>query len=308
MKIIIAGGSGLIGRALTESLAADGHRVLILGRNPAKVKNLPTGAKALHWDGRTLGPWAEELESTDAVVNLAGASIMGEGLVPNLWTKSRKNLIVQSRLNAGTALLNALKATTNKPSVLIQSSAIGYYGPRDETKLDEQSKPAKDFLAQTCVAWEASTKEVEQLGMRHVIIRTGLFFSPNGGVFPLLALPFKLFVGNSFGDGRQYYSWIYVVDHIAALRHLLENKLASGPYNLTAPNPVTNKELARTLGKVLRRPSFFVLPAFLMKLILGELSTAILDGQRVIPKRLQTDGFSFAHPTLESALHDLLNN
>jgi uncharacterized protein (TIGR01777 family) len=306
MKVIIAGGSGLIGRALTESLATDGHSVIILSRNIANVNKMPGSAKAIYWDGHSVGPWAAELERADAIVNLAGASIMGEGLVPNLWTKSRKNLIVQSRLNAGTALLNALKTTKKKPAVLIQSSAIGYYGPRDDAKLDEQIEPGNDFLAQTCIAWEASTKEVEHLNMRHVIIRTGLFFSAKGGVFPLLALPFKLFVGNSFGDGRQYYSWIHVDDHIAAIRFLLDNKSASGPYNLTSPNPVTNKELAQTLGKVMRRPSFFVLPAFLMKLLLGELSTTILDGQRVLPMRLQADGFSFTQKDINSAIKSLI--
>lgn len=306
MKVIVAGGSGLIGRALSETLAADGHSVFILSRSPEKVLHLPTGAQALAWDGRTVQAWAQHLESADAIVNLAGASLKGDGFLPSRWTKRRKQLIRESRLNAGSILVKAIQAASQKPRLFIQSSAIGYYGPRDDTKLNEESPAADDFLARICIEWEDSTKAVEELGLRRIIVRTGLPLTPKGGAFPLLALPFKLFLGNTFGNGRQYYSWIHFDDYIAALRFLLESETASGAYNLTAPQPVRNREFAQTLGRVMRRPSFFPLPAFALKLALGEVSTVVLDGQRVLPHRLEADGFTFHYPELELALEDLL--
>lgn len=308
MKVIIAGGSGLIGRALTESLAGDGHRVVILSRSPHKVADLPEGAQAVAWDGRTVQTWAERLEGADAIVNLAGASLKGDGFIPSRWTERRKQLIRDSRLNAGTALVEAVKAAARKPRLFIQSSAIGYYGPRDDSELSEDSPAGDDFLAQLCMDWENSTRPVEEIGLRRIIIRTGLPLTLKGGAFLLLVLPFKFFVGNTFGSGRQYYSWIHFDDYIAALRFLLESADASGIYNITAPNPVTNRQFARTLGRVMRRPSFFPLPAFALKLALGEVSTVVLDGQRVLPQRLQAEGFSFRYPELESAFEDLLKH
>jgi len=306
MKVIIAGGTGLIGRALTESLARDGHSIIILSRSPENIIDLPKGAKVVAWDGRTVEAWAEQLENADAIVNLAGASLSGEGFLPSRWTKHRKQVIRESRLNAGSTLVAALHNSSRKPGLLIQSSAIGYYGPQDDKEISEDSPAADDFLASICVDWEESTRAVEDLGLRRVVIRTGLPLTTKGGAFPLLVLPFKLFLGNTFGDGRQYYSWIHFDDYIAALRFLLESSEASGVYNLTAPNPVSNRIFAQTLGRVMRRPSFFPLPAFALKLALGEVSTVVLDGQRVLPKHLLAEGFSFDFPDLQLAFEDLL--
>jgi len=306
MKTVIAGGSGLIGRALAENSARDGHQVIILSRHPENVIDLPKEVVTVAWDGRTVGDWATHLEDADAIVNLAGASLSGEGFLPSRWTMPRKQQIRDSRINAGLALVNALKSISRKPRLLLQSSAIGIYGPQDDTELSEDSLAADDFLASICLDWEESTKAVEELGLRRIVIRTGLPLTTKGGAFPLLMLPFKLFLGNTFGDGRQYYSWIHFHDYIAALRFLLKSPGASGVYNLTAPNPVSNRQFAQTLGRVMRRPSFFPLPAFALKLALGEVSTVVLDGQRVLPQRLLADGFSFAFPELQLALEDLL--
>lgn len=306
MIVIITGGSGLVGRALTRSLTQDGHEVIILSRAPEKVSGLPQAARAVQWDARTAAGWGDLLDETDAIVNLAGASLKGEGFIPSRWSKSRKALIRQSRLDAGAAVLQALRAASKKPAVLIQSSAIGYYGPSGPEPLTEDAPPSDDFLARLCVAWEKSTAEAQEMGVRQVVIRTGIPLTMEGGAFPLLVLPFKLFVGNTFGDGRQYYAWIHFADYIAALRFLLERPDASGVYNLTSPNPVTNREFAATLGRVLKRPSFFPIPAFVLKLALGEVSTVVLDGQRVIPQHLQSEGFEFRYPELQPALRALL--
>jgi len=306
MRVIITGGSGLVGRALTESLAKDGHEVIILTRNPQKVKDLPAGARAVAWDGRTAGGWGELAEGTDAIVNLAGASIKGEGFLPSRWTRKRKELIRQSRLNVGKAVVEAVRAAKKKPKVLLQASAVGYYGPQGDEPLGEDEPAGKDFLATVCVDWEASTAEVEKMGVRRVVLRTGLPLTLKGGAFPLLVLPFRLFAGNWFGSGRQYYPWIHFEDYIAALRFLLENPKAQGAYNLSAPNPFTNREFALTLGKVMRRPVLLPVPRFALQVALGEVATVVVDGQRMLPTKLQKEGFKFSYPELEPALRDLL--
>jgi len=306
MRVIIAGGSGLVGRALTESLAKDGHEVIILSRSPQKVKGLPAGSRAVAWDGRTAVGWGELVEGADAIVNLAGASIKGQGFLPSRWTRKRKELIRQSRLNVGKAVVEAIRQAKTKPKVLLQASAVGYYGPWGDEPIGEDQPAGKDFLAGVCVDWEASTAEVEKMGLRRVVLRTGLPLTLKGGAFPLLVLPFRLLAGNWFGNGRQYYPWIHFEDHIAALRFLMDDPKAKGPYNLSAPNPVTNREFARTLGKVMHRPVLLPVPRFAMQLALGEVATVVMDGQRMLPTKLQKEGFKFSYPELEPALRDLL--
>lgn len=306
MKVLITGGSGLIGRALAASLAADGHEVVILSRSPERVSGLPNGVRAVGWDGRSAAGWATEADGADAIVNMAGASLKGEGFLPSRWSKKRKALIRQSRADAGAAVVDAVRQAKVKPKMVLQASAVGYYGPRDEEIITEESTAGPDFLAEVCKVWEASTAEVESLGVRRVITRTGLLLTMQGGAFPLLVLPFRLFAGGPFGSGKQYYPWIHIDDYIAALRFLIESKTASGVYNVGAPNPVANREFARTLGRVLRRPSWLPAPAFAMRLALGEVSTVVLDGQRVVPARLEAEGFKFEFAELEPALRDLL--
>jgi uncharacterized protein (TIGR01777 family) len=305
MRVMIAGGSGLIGRALTKSLVADDHEVEIVSRNPDAVNNLPSIVKTYDWNKRTL---AEQLEETDAVVNLAGASIAGESLLKIRWTTKRKKQILESRVTAGKILARAIESAGKKPEVLIQSSAVGFYGPLADKHVDENFPNGNDFLAQVCREWEESTRIVESLGARRVVIRTGLVFSHRGGIFQLLKLPFSLYLGGHIGNGQQYLSWIHMDDVVNGIRFLMHNEAAQGIYNLSSPNPLKNKDFARILGKAMKRPSRLPVPSFAAKLAIGEAATLALDGQRVIPKRLLEAGYNFIHETFTDALPSLLRS
>ena len=306
MRIIITGGTGLLGRRLAASLLLDGHEVIILSRAPDQARNVPAGARLEAWDGRSAQGWGGMADGAGAVVNLAGEPLGGTGFLPPRWTQAVKDRINQSRSSAGQACVEAIRAAKKKPEVLVQAAAIGYYGARKgDELLTEQSTAGDDFQAQVCVAWEASSAAVEEFGVRRVLLRTGLVMDGHGGIYPRLALPFKLFAGGPLGDGRQWMSWIHINDEIAAIRSLIQQKSASGPYNLTAPNPVQNREFARVLGRTLHRPALIPTPAFAFQLMLGEVATLVLDGQRVIPQRLQEMGFKFKYETLEPALRAL---
>jgi uncharacterized protein len=306
MKVIIAGGSGLMGRGLTNSLTRDGHEVIILSRAPDKVKKLPHGSSAVKWDARTAEGWGHLVDDADVIVNFAGESLKGEGFIPSRWTEKRKKGIRLSRIYAGNAVTEAIRIAKRKPKVLLQASAVGYYGPRGEEPITENEPPGSDFLAQLCVEWETSTAEVEKMGIRRVVLRTGLLLTMKGGAFPLLVLPFRLFTGNWFGSGKQYYPWIHFNDHIAALRFLIDNSNAEGAFNMSAPNPTTNREFAGTLGKVMHRPVFLPIPRVALSLALGEVSTVVMDGQRMVPEKLLQSGYKFRFSHLEPALADLL--
>ena len=299
MRIIITGGSGLIGRALVDSLAKDGHEVIVLSRNPAVVTNLPKGARAEKWDGQSAQGWGQWVDASTAIVNLAGATISKR------WTASQKQAIRESRLKAGRAVVEAVKAASQKPLVVVQSSAVGYYGPRGTEEIDEDAGAGSDFLAGVARDWEGSTAGVDQLGVRRVIVRTGVVLSQQGGALPLMALPVKLFVGGPLAGGKQYLPWIHLDDEVAAIRFLIETSTAKGAYNLSAPQPVTDAEFTRVLGKVLGRPAFMPTPGFALKLVLGEMSTLVLDGQRQMPKRLLAAGFKFKFGDAASALRDI---
>lgn len=305
MRILITGGTGLIGSALAAELAQAGHEVIVLTRNPDKATGLPAGVRAERWDGRTAQGWGHLADGAGAIVNLAGASIAGEGLLPSRWTDERKYLILQSRLDAGRAVVEAVQQAAHKPGGVVQASGIGIYGFADDRVLDETAPAGTDWLAQVAVQWEAATAPVEAMGVRRVVIRTAVVFSRTGGVLPLMLLPFRLFVGGPVGSGRQYVSWIHLADEVGAIRFLIENPAASGPFNLVAPDVMTNAEVSRVIGRVLRRPSWFPLPAFAMRLMFGEVATLLLEGQRAQPKRLLELGYTFRFPTLEAALRDL---
>ncbi len=201
-----------------------------------------------------------------------------------------------------------MRDAARKPAVVVQSSAIGYYGPHADEPLTEDAPPGDDFLARLCVAWEAAAAPLDELGVRRVTLRTGVVLSTAGGAFPRLLLPFRLFAGGPMGNGRQWMSWIHLADEVAAIRFLLAREDAAGPFNLTAPEPLTNAQFSRLLGRIMRRPAFLPVPAFAMRLALGEAATIVLDGQRVLPRRLQELGFAFRFPTAEAALRDLLGN
>ena len=306
MRIIITGGTGLIGRHLAASLLHDGHEVIILSRAPDQARNIPPGARLEAWDGKSAQGWGELVDGAAAVINLAGESLGGTGFLPPRWTPAVKERINQSRKSSAQACIEAIRAARKKPDVVVQATAIGYYGTHSgDEQLTEQSAAGHDFQAQVCAAWEESSAAVEELGVRRVLIRTGLVLDAREGIYPRFALPFKLFAGGPFGDGRQWMSWIHIDDEIGAIRSLLQQKSASGAYNLTAPNPVQNKEFARVLGQVLHRPALIPTPAFAFRLMLGEVATLVLDGQRVIPQRLQEAGFKFQYKTLEPALKAL---
>jgi uncharacterized protein (TIGR01777 family) len=304
MKIILTGGTGLIGRALADSLLVDGHEVVILTRSAGKTTPSPR-LRHVQWDGKTANGWQDEVRTADAIVNLAGA-----GIADARWSAERKQEIVDSRVDAGRAVSQALQNVQGdgKSRVLIQASAVGYYGVTGDTPITEGSAPGTDFLAETCVAWEESSADVESFGVRRAVARTGVVFSTEGGALPQILLPFKMVVaGGPIGSGEQYVPWIHIDDEVRALRWMIENPNARGPYNLSAPNPVKNRDLAQTVGEVMNRPSLIPTPAFALKTVMGERATLVLDGQRQLPQRLLAEGFIFNHPELRPALQALLH-
>lgn len=306
MRVIIAGGTGLIGLALAAELAGAGYEVVLLSRSPERAAGLPSGVRAERWDGRTAQGWGKLADGAAAIVNLAGENLAGESFFPSRWTPERKERIVRSRLNAGAAVVEAVQAAAAKPRVVIQSSGIGVYGPRQDEEISEASSAGSDFLATLAVQWEASTAGVEALGVRRAVIRTGAVLSKAGGALTRMVLPFRLFAGGWFGNGRQWLSWIHVADQAGAIRFLIENPQASGLFNLCAPQPLTGRDFGRCIGRVMGRPAFLPVPAFAMRLAFGEVATVVLDGQRALPKRLLDLGFRFRFPDADAALRDLL--
>jgi uncharacterized protein (TIGR01777 family) len=307
MRVIIPGGSGLIGRELAAGLVADGHEVIVLSRSPEqKQALLPEGVSVAGWDGKSADGWGHLAEGADAIVNFAGLSLDGGSFFPKRWTPARKQTYLESRVRPGQAVVEAIRAAEKKPRMLIQASASGYYNT-GQGLVTEDSPNGESWEAGVCREWENTTAEVEEMGVRRVITRTGLLLSTEGGAFPRLLLPFKLFAGGPMGSGRQWMPWIHHEDEVRAIRFLIEHDDASGPFNLSAPNPLTNIEFARVLGRVTRRPSFVPVPGFALKLAFGEVAELVLAGWQMVPERLQALGFSFNYPELEAALRDLLD-
>lgn len=306
MRVIIAGGTGLIGRQLTRELVQHGYKVVILSRDPGKVTSVPKGVEVVTWDGASKQGWGELVNESTAVVNLAGENIAGEGFLPSRLTDTRKQHIRESRILSGKALVSAIEVAEKKPGVFVQSSAIGYYGFHEQQKLTEESPPGDDFFAEW-KDWEKVSAPVEGMGVRRVIVRTGIFFSTRkGSALNRLVLPFKLYAGGPIGDGEQYLSWIHEADEARAIRFLIETEPAQGAFNLTAPNPATNEEVGKAIAKVLRRPYYLPAPEFAFNLAFGEVGALVTKGQRVIPERLLELGFEFEFPEIETALRDLL--
>jgi uncharacterized protein (TIGR01777 family) len=309
MRVIITGGTGVVAAALTRGLVADGHEVIALSRSAERHgTRTEAGARVEKWDARTAAGWGHLVDGAQIMVNMAGESIAGKSLIPTRWSAERKRLIRDSRLNAGRAVVEAVQQAARKPKLLIQQSAVGYYGFHGDEPLTETDPPGSDFLAQTARDWEQSTQAVEALGVRRVIPRTGvrLLTGPGGFLRPL-KLVFSLFLGGPMGSGRQYWPWIHPADEVRALRFLMDDAEARGPFNMTAPKPETNRDFSRIFGKVVQRPSLFPAPAFGVRLVLGELADAlILNGQRAVPQRLLERGFKFQFSELEPALQDVL--
>jgi len=305
MRVLITGGTGLIGRALSADLAADGHEVIILSRAPGQSRGLPAGVRAEGWDGRTGKGWVALADGADAIVNLAGANISGEGLLPSRWTDERKRLIRDSRLDAGQAVVDAVRQASRKPLAVIQASGIGVYGPRGDDPIAEDGPVGQDFLASFAAhEWELSTAPVEAMGVRRAVVRTGVVLSKTQGALRPMLLQFRLLAGGPIGSGKQWVSWIHLKDEARAIRFLIENQSASGPFNFVAPQSVTNAQFARTLGRVMGRPSWLSLPGFAMRAAFGEVADLLLTGQRGVPQRLADLGFQFRFPELEAALRD----
>jgi len=307
MRILITGGSGLIGRAISAELVSRGHEVIALSRSPERVNGLPGSVQVVRWDARTSEGWGHLADGAGAIVNLAGASIAGESFFPSRWTDEQRRIIRESRLDASHAVVEAIEQAGRKPDVLIQASGVGYYGFHGDEILTEEDGPGNDWAARfTAEEWEPSTATVEQMGVRRVVVRTGVVLSTEEGALPRLLLPFRLFAGGPMGSGRQWYSWISLQDEARSLRFLIETEEARGAFNLTAPNPVTNRELARIIGRVMGRPSFIPVPGFALRLAFGEVAEVVLQGQRALPQRLLDLGFEFRHAQAEAALRDLL--
>jgi len=301
MRVLITGGSGLIGRALSANLARDGNEIIILSRQPERIVGLPMGVSARWWDSHTTEGWSSLVDGTDAIINLAG-----ENISSGRWSDERKHAILKSRSSAGQAVVQAVREAARKPRIVIQASGIGYYGPYGDEEITEETPPGHDFLAQLAANWESSTASLESLGVRRAIIRTGVVLSIEGGALPRMLLPFRFFAGGRLGSGRQWFPWIHIADEVGAIRFLIENEAANGPFNLTAPVPLSNAEFSRLLGQQLRRPALMSTPAFALRLLFGEMATVLLDGQRAIPRRLVQLGFTFQFPEAELALRDLL--
>ncbi len=301
MRVIITGGSGLIGRELTATLAYAGHEVIVLSREPSRVEDLPLKAKAVEWDGATPDGWGELANGADAIVNLAGANISA-----GRWTAARKQRLRDSRVNAGKAVVEAVRAAVNKPRVVVQASAVGYYGWRGNEDITESTSAGTGFLAQLCKDWEASTAAVEELGVRRIVARTGVVLSPDGGALPRMMGPCRFFLGGPLGDGKQWFPWIHFTDEANALKFFIESDSASGAYNLCAPTPVTNGEFCRILSRRMRRPSWLAVPGFVLRLLFGEMADVLLKGQKQIPRHLQRSSFKFIYSTVDAALKDIV--
>lgn len=276
----------------------------MLTRNRDSAKDL-FGSRVLvvEWDGRTSRGWLEVARQGRVIINLAGENI-GAGR----WTKERRRRIVASRLNAGRAIVEALSGIPAGSKTLVQASAVGFYGPRGDEEIDESSSSGTGFLAETVRAWEDSTREAEELGVRRVIIRSGLVLGKGGGVLPRFLRQFRVFAGGPLGSGKQWLSWIHLEDEVRAIRFLLEREELGGVFNLTAPRPVRMKEFARTLGREMKRPAFFPVPALVLRLLFGQMADeTLLGGQQSVPHALSRAGFSFLYPDLEIALREILS-
>lgn len=300
MKILIAGGSGLIGSALSRHYIEKGQEVYILSRR-GSTAGLPAGAKGVEWDAQSARGWGDLMNEMDVVINLTG-----ENLGAGRWTEERKQRFYASRIQSGKALMEAMRQAARKPAALVQSSAIGYYGNGGDQLLDESSPPGKDFLARLCVDWEESTREAEFMGVRRIVLRTGVVLAEGAEVLNRLILPFRLFAGGPLGSGRQWLPWIHMADVVGAVDYLVENSHLDGVFNLSAPQPVQNAAFGKTLARILHRPYWLPVPAFALKLVLGEMSKLVLEGQRAIPRRLLDAGYVFRFVEHETALRNLL--
>jgi uncharacterized protein len=293
MRILVSGGTGFIGQALCPQLTQDGHAVIVWSRqaHPAVAE----GVTAIQRLDEFTGP------SPDAVINLAGASI-----ADGRWTEARKRLLMDSRVDTTRELVEWMRAMESPPKALISSSAVGYYGEQGDRVITEGTPPTPGFTHDLCVRWENEALKAESLGVRVCLVRTGVVLDRDGGALAKMLLPFKMGAGGRLGSGKHYFPWIHRADIVGIYQWLVANEQASGPYNASAPNPVTNAEFTRELGRALKRPTLFPMPEPVLRLLFGELSELLLVSNRMMPARLLDEGFEFRYPELKQALHAIL--
>lgn len=327
-RVVVTGATGMIGRVLCQNLSARGYQVVAFSRDPRKARQLaPGAAEYVAWQPTESGPWAGALDGAYGVIHLAGASLFGKR-----WSESYKREIVASREIGTRGLVNAMAAARIKPQVFVSMSAVGYYGPHGDEPIDESAPAGHDFLARVCQVWEREGGKAADLGIRTVLFRSGvvlggddrmaipidlghialdrpgLILKTEEGAFPLLVMPFYFFAGGPILPGTQYLSWIHADDTLGLLMLALEDERVRGPLNATAPEPQTNREFARTIGRVMGRPAWLPVPGFALKLMLGEMADMITTGHRVIPKQAQALGYQFKYPTSDRAIRAILKS
>lgn len=302
-RVVVTGATGLIGKSLCSRLQERGYAVVVFSRNPNSAREtLPGAAEYVAWHPSERGAWATAIDGAYAVINLAGSSIAG-----HRWTEEYKRELYDSRIMGTRGLVNAIARAETKPRVYLGPSGINYYGPRDDTKLDENAPPGNDFLARLCVDWEQEALKAQAFGVRAVVARTGIVLDKHEGALAQLLPPFKLFVGGPILPGTQWMSWIHLADQIGLYMMALEDTRVRGALNATAPEPQRNRDFTATLGKVLHRPAVIPIPGIALKVMFGELADALLiHGQRVIPAKAMNLGYQFQYPTLEPALRQIL--
>ena len=302
MQIVVAGGTGFIGRPLCALLCQEGHQVILLTRRREEAqRSCGSTVTAVEWNGREAGTWEHCLEGADAVINLAGAPI-----ADGCWTESRKRWLTESRLLTTRLLAEALSRRTSKPHTLVNASGIGYYGASDDRVLDESAPRGEGFLPDLCLAWEAEALRAAALGVRVVLLRTGMVLEQDGGALPKMLLPFQVFAGGPIMPGTQWVSWIHRYDQISLIQWILMTPDISGPVNAVAPEAATMNRFCQLLGRALTRPSWLPIPGFALQVVLGELGTLMTTGQRVVPAKALSGGYVFRYPTLEPALRAIL--
>ncbi len=300
MRIVLTGGTGFVGRELLQVLLAQKHQVTLLTRNSKKAGLSNTLLKVVYWDGKSPGDWTRDIDGADAVINLAGESIAN-----GRWTRRQKELLIHSRIDSTRALASAIANANKKPPVLINASAVGYYGPVESDDVTETYSKGMGFLADLCQMWELEARAAESSGTRVVLLRIGVVLENGGGALKKMTPPFQMYVGGHIGTGRQWFSWIHRDDLINIVLFALKNPDLKGPVNAVAPKPVTQKEFSQALGKALGKPCWAPVPGFVLKLGLGEMSEMLLTGQKVVPEVLNRSGFSFKFPDPDSALSDI---
>jgi uncharacterized protein len=302
MKTFMTGGYGFVGSALTRFLLQAGHEVTLLVRGERQVSRVAAGASWIVGDPTKQGKWQESVAGQDVLINLAGATIFRR------WNRAYKQLLRDSRILTTRNLVEAIPRETGPNVTLLSTSAVGYYGPTGDEELGEDSPPGSDFLATLARDWEAEALKAEEKGVRVVITRFGVVLGKGGGALEQMILPFRFFVGGPLGSGKQWFSWIHLEDLCRAISFVIATSDIRGPLNFAAPGPVTNRDLARSIGRALGRPSFMPAPGFMIRLMLGEFGSVLLAGQRVVPRVLLSRGFDFDYPDVESALRNLLGN